>query len=493
MYMYDLVKLAPGLIDAILKYKKRKKIEKISDILIEYHDKTPETFAKFLLFGYLQKSIKKKKIKILSDDFNPSSLAGSSALNNIKDDLRSYFYLLIEIISKTDLPIKREDKKKGLLKEYVKLKKMSAMQFYNTCLNTLKLPEKKDIDAKIRISTDKIEGKDNLSNLLPEEKSTLGYFLIRDDLYGDDSFNKDYFWSPFYENFFPSDYVELNARHDLLIRTIYPKNSLFNPVEVVKSLISKNLLEITPGSWSSTGKTYYLSTVSANSQLNIEDESLKKIIFKVSRFISNLIQSVAEDDTIMVGMYLLEQKVPLESIAKIIGPECKRLVEIGFKNQHFIPNSWRVIFNPDHNEYNLIEEVFKKNTLRLIAKIKQRKQSLLESLTALEKHYISIFSVGELIIDKKMGQDYTERTIKKYRAKIEEIVLNYYKALNVLITYTGEPKTSFKSIHNNLISRGILWLQQIRIPGYLDVHKTIVNSFLKIEPTLELKEKLTIL
>ena len=498
IYMYDLVKVAPSLINAILKYKKKKKIEEVSDILIDYYDETPENFSKILLFGYLKKSV--KKIKIFVEDFNPNSPNGSSALEKIKEELKTFFYLLIEIISRTDLPIDKEPKKKGLLEEYAKLKRMSAVQFYNTCLTTLKLPEKekeiqldkekKDKEVKVIKSGDEIEEKDILSSLLIEEKITLGYFLIIDDLYREESRNKDYFWEPFYQESYPPNYSSMNSRHDNLIRALYPQDSVFKSLEVIKSLISQNLLDTISGNWSKSGKTYYLSTLTVNDQLALRDTIYHQIIKDTSNLISKLIKSVAEDNKIMMGLYLLEQNIPEESVEKLIGSEMKKLIEFGFNNQDNLTDSWRIMFNASNDQFNMVEVMLTKNSLHLISRIREFKQSLLNTLNELEKHYISMFSVGKSIIDKYMGENYKELTLRKYRAKMEEIELNYYKKLDVLVNYTGEKIDVFENIHKSLVLRGILWHKPEGFEGYADVHQLVVKSFIEIEPTTELKEEL---
>ncbi len=89
-----------------------------------------------------------------------------------------------------------------------------------------------------------------------------------------------------------------------------------------------------------------------------------------------------------------------------------------------------------------------------------------------------------------MGENYTEQTLRKYRAKMEEIYLNYYKKLDVLINFTGETKDVFENIHKNLTSKGIIWHKPEGFQGYADVHQIVVKSFLEIEPTTDLKEKL---
>ncbi|KKL57594.1 hypothetical protein LCGC14_2233850 [marine sediment metagenome] len=275
--MSEILKITSTLIEGILYYKKKKKINKISDLLIDIHEEPPEIFSKFLLNGYLRTRLEKKlEKKLFLDDFNPLSADGQSILNKIKEDLRSFFYLLIDILSKTILPIENlEQKKKGLLLEYKKIKDLSLVQFYNLCLATVEL-KKQDLVKHEEI----VEEKDTISSLLTEEKFTLGYFLLINELYEFNFQNKDYYWGPFYYQSFPSNYVELNIRHDKFQQALYPKESELKPNDVIKTLISKNLLVVKSGNWSKSRKTYFQSTVSVNEQLKTQSEKIQKIIIQ---------------------------------------------------------------------------------------------------------------------------------------------------------------------------------------------------------------------
>ncbi len=324
------------------------------------------------------------------------------------------------------------------------------------------------------------------ANLTLEEKLTFGYFLLSDELYVTNITSKDYYFEPFNNSSWPPDCNVLNERHNDLILSLYPEKSIIDPKDVITTLIAKNLLILEPERWSATGKTHYPSFVTPN----MEVEKPEEILDLTTKSLSQLIQSIASNENIMMELYLIEQGIPEQSVQMLIGNKYKQLIKSGLNNRYLYKDYWRVIFNPDNKNFNMIENLLNTNASQLITKLDQIKQKIKKDLNELERKFLSVISSGITIIDKQMGTNYSAQTLRKYEAKMKDIHLNYKKKVRVLVNFTGESREVFNNIYEVLTKRGIIWLEKQGFSGYQDVHQIVVKSFIDVEPVLEIKKRL---
>lgn len=481
--MSEFIEISYNLVNAILYYKKKKDASKLLQVLIRISDKSAEDFAELTLQGYFEKIIKNSKKKFLGN-FKPNSKKGVKLIGDIKEDLTSYFVTLNEIMNSNKIPLSNvEVKQAKLLDEMREILNMETSDFYSDYIL-------KNIEIENRTSKKKTKETFDLllySSLLNEERITLGYFLLFEKLYGADSSN--YYCGPFYYETYPPNYDEINNQHNNLIQALYPQKNTFKASDVIETLISKKILVKNEGRWSKSKKTFWQSTINYNFR-DTSEKSIQKIANETAFLITNLIKKYSSNDDILIELLLLEEGVPEEVVEKAIGENFKELIKKGFKNCHKFKDTWRIKFNPNDNQFNMIEKHLTLNKLDLINIINQKKDGIVKSLSKLEKQFIAVMISSETIIEKHMGKNYSDQTIKKYKKKISEIELNYNKKISVLAEFTNKRSEEFSTIYMQLIKRGIIWKEHQGFSGFMDVHKIVLKSLVEIELESELKSLL---
>ncbi|MBD3228672.1 MAG: hypothetical protein GF329_10855 [Candidatus Lokiarchaeota archaeon] len=263
--------------------------------------------------------------------------------------------------------------------------------------------------------------------LLPEEQITYGYFLIQEELYGENNEYGVYYGGPFFQDSSSENWNEQKKRHDDLLKSLYPKDSPHNP---------NDFLEKSADRRSDSGATHYPGKIIPKQETPLSTESINLIKRNLTKALSKFIESYTKDDKNMMGLYLLEKGMPLDCVRQLICPNIDYLIEAGLDNRNDNPNSWRVIFNPDKGDFNHIERRLNQGQLDLIGKVVQLKTSLKESLKKEEREYLSLISTQPIIIDKQMGTNYSKKTLKKYRKKMRTIHVDYSQKLQILSEVT---------------------------------------------------------
>ncbi|MEJ2279116.1 MAG: hypothetical protein P8Y70_15425 [Candidatus Lokiarchaeota archaeon] len=250
-------------------------------------------------------------------------------------------------------------------------------------------------------------------SLIQEEIITLGYFLLKEELYQEKE-DSEYFGGPFHDEIsFPRNWSELNNRHHVLLKIIYPKDSIYQPKDVIESLKSKGVFEITPDRWSDTRATHYPGLVVFNNSFDLSKQDNERITEFVGEEISKLVKECSNNKILMMELYLLEDRIPEDAVKNLIGNEFELFIKIGFNNRKEFRESWRVIFNKNNDKFNQIERKLTIGKLELIGEINSLKESIKDELNPLEKQFLSIFSFDPIIFDKEMGTNYGEQTLNK--------------------------------------------------------------------------------
>ncbi len=304
------------------------------------------------------------------------------------------------------------------------------------------------------------------------EKKIIAFFINREKIctmFFLDEFNFKYYIGPYYSHSLIRSDVASKINNDILLLISNMFDIDYDLIEPgISELIDKNLLLMGEDSTSFSGKTHYPGFITDNQEEINKKSDFKTIIQFSDEFINKFLNRIVSlDDILEYYTWLYSFKLPRKELDLLIPDTKSKIERLGLRT---------ILSSFYHEPHELNQYLIKSILFEGKRLVENRKQKITSKLSNLQKELINSISNQHIVVNKYMGTNYTERTLKKYREKMKEINVNYDEVMQENARKNNITKQEIEDCIENLKELHLVWIKKEGFSGYMDVFKDILDS-----------------